>query len=211
MKLYASPGACSLSPHIILRELDMKFDLVRVGKDKQTSDGHDFKAINPKLYVPALELDDGSILTEGPAIVQYLADKKPEAKLVPAWGTLERYRAMEWLNFLSTEVHKSMSPFFNPTTTEEAKEALRAKIAGRLDFTNAHLKTQDYLLGAAFQVPDAYLFTLLTWMPALSMDRAKWPELERFFDRVRQRPTVKAAMEAEAEMRRAAAPPKDKA
>ncbi|MDE1899543.1 MAG: glutathione transferase GstA, partial [Xanthomonadaceae bacterium] len=162
MKLYFAPGACSFSPHIVLRELGLPFDLVQVDlRSKATRDGRDFRAINPKGYVPTLELDDGRILTEGPAIVQYLADRKPEAGLAPANGSFERYQLQEWLNFISTEIHKQFSPLFNPDTPDAVKRQQIEKLGGRFTEVGAVLGKHDYLLAGGYSVADAYLYTVL--------------------------------------------------
>jgi glutathione S-transferase len=199
MKLYFSPGACSLHPHIALREAGLPFDLVRVDlrAHKLGGGGEDYYAVNPKGYVPVLELDDGTRLTEGAVIDQYVADQKPDARLIPRAGTLERYRAQEWLNFIATELHKQFSPLFYPTTPEEVKTQQRQRIAGRLDLIEKTLAKQPYLLGDNFSVADGYLFNMLRWTEHTGIDRAKWPALVAFYDRVSQRPSVKAALEAE--------------
>jgi glutathione S-transferase len=198
MKLYFSPGACSLSPHIVLREAGLSFDIEKVNLGtKTTASGGDFKAINPKGYVPVLQLDNGDVLTEGPAIVQYLADQVPAKGLAPAAGTMERYRLMEWLNFISTELHKSFSPLFQPTTPEETKQAARTRIASRLDYIADRLNGKDYLMGNQFSVADAYLFTVLGWTAHVKFDLSPWPVLQSYQQRVAARPTVRAAMVAE--------------
>lgn len=198
MKLYYSPGACSLSPHIVLRELGLPFSLVKVDlKTKRTADGADYLAVNGKGYVPALELDDGQVLTEGPAIVQYLADRKPEAGLAPPNGTLERYRLQEWLNFISTEVHKQFSPLFAPNTPDATKEAQRERLAGRFEWLSKQLASKDYLLGKAFSVADAYLFTVLNWCGFVGLDLGKWPVLAQYHARIAARPAVQEALKAE--------------
>ena len=198
MKLYYAPGACSLSPDIVLKELGLPHELVKVStKTKKMEDGGDYLHINAKGYVPTLELDDGQRLTEGPAIVQYLADQVPAAKLAPANGTMERYRLQEWLNFISTELHKQFSPFFNPATPEEFKEAQRAKIGGRFTWLSQKLEGRDYLMGDRFTVADAYLFTILRWSGPTGIDLAKWPVLSQYAARVAARPKVQAALKAE--------------
>ena len=198
MKLYFSPNACSLSPHIALREAGLAFDLVRVDLGKhQLPDGSDFLAINPKGYVPLLELDDGQLLSEGPAIVQYIADQKPAAGLAPANGTFERYRLQEWLTFINSEIHKGFGPLFKPTTPEEYKTIARASLSARLGFVAQHLASNDYLLGQQFSVADGYLFTVLRWGQWTGVDIAQWPSLIAFVDRVGARPAVKAALAAE--------------
>ncbi|MCX8005559.1 MAG: glutathione transferase GstA [Burkholderiaceae bacterium] len=198
MKLYYSPGACSLSPHIVLRELGAPFELVKVNlKTKRTADDRDFTTINPKGYVPALELDDGQVLTEGPAIVQYLADRNPQAQLAPANGTLQRYRLQEWLNFISTELHKQFSPLFAPNTPDATKDIQRERLANRFDWVSRQLQGRDYLLGNAFSVADAYLFTVLSWCGYVGIDLAKWPTLAQYQARVAARPAVQQALQAE--------------
>jgi glutathione S-transferase len=198
MKLYFSPGACSLSPHIVLREAGLPFELVRVDlRAHKTKDGDDYYAINPKGYVPALQLDDGSLLTEGPAIVQYLADRAPEAKLAPPNGTLERYRVQEWLAFIGTEVHKSFGPLFYPQTPEETKQALRERIGKRFSLIDQALADKPYLTGETFTVADAYLFVMTRWTAVTQIDLAAWPHLAAFAKRVEARPAVQAALEAE--------------
>ncbi len=198
MKLYYSPAACSLSPHIVLRELGLSFSLVKVDtKTKKTEDGRDFLQINGKGYVPVLELDDGQRLTEGPAIVQYLADRKPDAALAPPNGTLERYRLQEWLNFITSEVHKQFSPLFDPTASDDLKQRQRTRLASRFDWLSAELKGKDYLTGRQFTVADAYLFTVLNWCQWTGIDLAKWPVLKEYVARVAARPAVQEAMKAE--------------
>ena len=198
MKLYFSQGACSLSPHIVLREAGVPFELVRVHLgSKKTADGADFRAINPKGYVPTLMLGDGQILTEGPAIVQYIADLRPESGLAPPAGTMERYRLQEWLTFIGTELHKNFSPLFNPAATDDAKEAARANLARRLPIAAQVLEGRPYLTGEAFTVADAYLFTVLTWTRLVDVDLSPWPSLGAYLERVGARPSVQAAMEAE--------------
>ena len=199
MKLYISPGACSLSPHIALREAGIPFDMETVDLGaKRTKSGKDFKAINPKGYVPVLELEGGQVLTEGPSIVQYIADQKPASKLAPPAGTMDRYRLQEWLNFVTSEMHKAYSPLFNPQTPDAFKEMSRTKIGGRLDFLSKSLQGKDYLMGSPFTVADAYLFVVLGWSGHVGVDLAKWPVLQAYWDRVAARPAVKAALEAEA-------------
>jgi glutathione S-transferase len=196
MKLYFSPGACSLHPHIVLRETGLPFTLERVDlRAHKTHDGKDYYAINPKGYVPALQLDDGSILTEGAVIDQYIADRKPEAKLLPPAGTMERYRVQEWLNFIASEIHKSFGPLF--AGPEEAKEPARARVSKRFDLVAHELDARPYLVGNSFTVADAYLFNMLTWTKFTGIDLARWPALQAFFARVQERPAVLAALAAE--------------
>jgi glutathione S-transferase len=198
MKLYSSPGSCSLSPHIVLRELGQDFQLVKMdARTHQTESGADYYALNPKGSVPALELDDGQVLTEGAVIVQYLADKKPEAKLAPPQGTMERYRLMEWLNFIATDVHRGFSPLFNPKATDEFKKSIVERLGKRFDFVSARLEKQPFLMGASFSVADAYLFTILRWTKRFEIDLSKWKPLQAFMDRMAARPAVQAALKAE--------------
>ncbi|UXI68840.1 glutathione transferase GstA [Tahibacter amnicola] len=205
MKLYFAPGTCSLSPHIVLRELGLAFDLVKVDLATKTSaDGADFTAINPKGYVPALQLDDGRVLTEGPAIVQYLADLKPASGLAPANGTFERYQLQEWLNFISTEIHKQFSPLFNAANPDSVKEAQKKKLAQRFQEIARTLEKQDFLTGPTFSVADAYFFTVLQWSKFFQIDLNQWPAIARFVERVGARPAVAAAVLEEAQAKKAA-------
>jgi glutathione S-transferase len=195
MKLYYSPGACSLSPHIVALEAGIPIELEKVDlKTHKTESGEDFYAIDPKGYVPTLKLDDGSILTEGPAIVQYLADQKPQSKLAPANGTMPRYHLQEWLTFINSEIHKSFGPLFG-AASDEVKTDARAKIAKRFDYVNGALGDKPFLLGTDFSVADAYLFVMLTW--AHHMKIALPANLSAFFGRVAQRPKVHQAMKDE--------------
>jgi len=205
MKLYYSPGACSLSPHIVARELGIPVELKKVNtKDKTIEGGGDYWKVNGRGYVPALELDNGQVLTEGPAIVQYLADQKPEAGLAPKNGSLERYRLQEWLNFLTSEIHKSFSPLFKPNTPEDYKKIAKDNLATRFDWLDQQLAGKDYLTGKAFSVADAYLFVLLNWTRFQSIDLARWPNLVAFQARVGARPRVQEALQAEGLLKKAA-------
>lgn len=198
MKLYYAPQACSLAPHIVLRELDLPFEPVRVdNRSKQTASGADFLAINPKGYVAALELDNGEVLTEGPAILQYLADLRPEAKLAPLNGTFERVRLQEWLNFVSTEIHGGLGWLFNAQFPEEVKTLIKEKLFKRFAVLCQTLERQDYLLADGFSVADAYLFTVLRWAPLFAIELDRWPALVRFQARVDLRPAVRAALAVE--------------
>lgn len=198
MKLYYKAGACSLSPHIILREAGLDFSIVKVDlATKKTESDEDFLAVNPKGQIPTLELSDGSILTEGVAIVQYLADQKPDRQLLPEVGTLARYHALEWLNYIATELHKGFSPLFNPKTPEEYKSLTREALAKKFIYVNDALKDHQYLLGARFSVADAYLFTVMGWAKALKFDLSALSDLNRYLDRVAARPAVDAALVAE--------------
>ena len=201
MKLYFAADTCSLSPHIVLQELGLPYELVRVNnRTKRTSTGENFLAINPKGYVAALELDSGEVLTEGPAIVQYLADLKPEAGLAPAAGTLERVRLQEWLNFITSEVHAGSSPLFNRALPEEALAVFRDRLFRRLDLIEGHLASRDYLAGDGFTVADAYLFTVLGWMTGFSIDLGRWPAIALYAERIGARASVKVALAREAEI-----------
>lgn len=201
MKLYFSPGACSLHPHIDLLETGQSFDLVRVDtRAHKTQDGTDYYGINPKGSVPALELDDGSVLTEGAVIAQYIADRKPEFKLAPPAGTMERYRLQEWLNFIASEVHKSFTPLFG-NASDELKQQARARLGTRFELIARTLESRPYLVGNAFTVADAYLYNMLRWTQFTGIDLAKWPALKAFFARVDERPAVKKALEAEGSRR----------
>ena len=198
MKLYFSPGACSLSPHIVLRETGLPFELEQVDiRAKKTKAGADFFAINPKGQVPVLALDDGDRLTEGPAIVQYIADQAPDSGLVPLAGTKERYRVQEWLNFITSELHKNFTPLFKPNTPDEYKQIARNNLAERFAFVDGKLAGKQYLMGDKFTVPDAYLFTVSNWATIQKIDLAQWPNLKAFADRVRARPKVQEALKAE--------------
>lgn len=198
MKLYYSPGACSLSPHIVLAEAGLPFELERVDLSaKKTEHGTDYYAINPKGYVPALEMAEGGLLTEGPAIVQYLADRVPEKKLAPPNGTLERYRLQEWLNYISTELHKGFSPLFSPRAAEEWKELTKERLVMRFTLAAERLADRPYLMGETFTVADAYLFTILRWTGHSGVDLSGQPELGAYHDRVAARPAVQATLQAE--------------
>jgi glutathione S-transferase len=198
MKLYYNPGACSLSPHIVMREAGIPVQLVKVDMStKKTEEGTDFRTINSKGYVPTLELPDGQRLTEGATIVQYLADQAPARGLAPASGTIERYRLQEWLTFISTELHKQFSPMFDPACESSLKERQINKISGRFDWISKQLGSRDYLMGSAFTVADAYLFTMLSWCRVVGIDLTKWPVLTTYKARVEQRPQVREALKAE--------------
>ncbi len=197
MKLYYSPGACSLSPHIALREAGLAFDLVRVDlATRKTEIGDDFRAVNPNGYVPVLILDDGTVLMEGPAIVQYVADQAPGKHLAPENGTLPRYRLQSLLNFISTELHKSFTPLFNPAASEDWKQAARDVIAERLTYLQGQM-AGPYLLGEQFSVADGYLFTVLGWCKYVNFDLSPWPRLGEYLGRIAARPAVLEALKAE--------------
>jgi glutathione S-transferase len=198
MKLYYSPGACSLSPHIALREAGLDFTLEKTDlRSKQTVSGGDIRRDNPKGMVPVLVLDNGDVLTEGPAIVQWIADQNPDAELAPAAGTMPRYHLMEWLNFITSELHKSYSPLFNPNAPEEYKAIARTALAERYAFVNDKLAGGPYLMGRQFTVADGYLFTVTNWARIVKFDLTSYPNVVAFQERVRARPKVQEAMKAE--------------
>lgn len=198
MKLYFYPGACSLAAHIVLREAGFPFDLEQVDlATKKTASGEDFLAVNPKGYVPALTLDDGQVLTEDQVILQYLADRKPESGLAPAAGTMDRYRLMEWLAFIATEVHKGFGPFWNPAIPESVKDAARERLAVRFGYLDEKLAGGSFLTGDRYTVADAYLFTILGWADFHKIDLSPWKNLVEYKGRVFARPAVQEAMRAE--------------
>jgi glutathione S-transferase len=198
MKLYYSPGACSLSPHIVLREAGLAFEPVLAPtKTHKLPDGTDYYTINPLGYVPMLELDDGTRLREGPAIVQYVADQVPNKNLAPANGTLPRYRLQEWLTFIGTEIHKSFSPLFNPAMPEDAKKIYRDRITNRFGFVDKELAGKPYVMGEHFTVADAYLYTVTRWARVMNIDLAPYPNLAAHQERVGARPAVQEALKVE--------------
>ena len=198
MKLYYSPGACSLSAHIALQEAGLAFTpMLASTKSHQLQDGTDFYSINPLGYVPVLELDDGTRLREGPAIVQYIADQVPLKMLAPQNGTLQRYRLQEWLSFIGTELHKGFSPLFNPATPEEYKAIARERLQQRLQWVDNQLAGKQYLMGDQFTVADGYLFTVTNWTKPTNLDIAGLSHLVAYRERVAARPAVQAAMKAE--------------
>jgi glutathione S-transferase len=198
MKLYYKAGACSLASHIALRESGLSFEREAVDtKSKKTDKDRDYLAINPKGYVPALGLDNGEVLTEGPAILQYIGDQIPESGLVPAAGTWERCRVQEWLNFVTSEIHKGFSPLLRPTTPDEYKAIAKETLIKRLDYIAQHLAGKTYLVGDNFTVADAYLFTILNWRTRIGLTLDRWPVLEQYQARLAERPSVQAAMKAE--------------
>jgi glutathione S-transferase len=198
MKLYYSPGACSLSPHIVASEAGIPLRLEKVNlATRKTESGADFLAINPKGYVPALELDSGEVLTEGPAIIQYLADRKPHSGVAPANGTLERYRVQEWLGYINSELHKTFSPLFNPAVTAETRAERGAYLQKRYALIEAALAGKAYLAGEQFSIADAYLFTVTNWANTVKVELGAFPNLLAFQKRVAARAGVKAAMVAE--------------
>lgn len=198
MKLYYSPGACSLSPHIALREAGLTFTTESVNlKTKLTAGGADYRTINSKGAVPALQLDNGKILTEGPAIIQYIADQKPESGLAPRFGSFERYQLIEILNYITSELHKGFSPLFNPSNSVEVKAAAAAALSPKFDWLTGYLGDKPYLLGDTFTVADGYLFVVLNWTATVKIDLNKWPKLAEYHARVAARPKVQEAMKAE--------------
>ncbi|MES2530278.1 MAG: glutathione transferase GstA [Pseudomonadota bacterium] len=198
MKLYYSPGACSLSPHIALHEAGLAFEAVLAStKTHKLQDGTDYYGINPLGYVPLLELDDGTLLREGPAIVQYIADQAPLKNLAPANGTLARYRLQEWLTFIGTELHKGFSPLFNPAMPEEAKTISRNRLMSRYTWLDKELANKEFVMGEHFSVADGYLFTVTNWAKAMKFDMSVFPNVLAWHDRVGSRPAVQAALQAE--------------
>ena len=198
MKLYYAPGACSLAPHIVAHETGIRLDLEKVDtKTKAMASGGDFRDINPKGYVPALRLDDGAILTEGPVVSQYLADLHPESDLAPLPGTMERYRLLEWLGYINSEIHKNYSPLFNSATSEETRREKIDYLRKRYDLIEQRLATNSYLLGEHYTVADIYLFVVTNWAKAVKVDLSDFPNLLAFQKRVVARPAVQAALKAE--------------
>ena len=198
MKLYYSPGTCALSPHIVLHEAGLSFEPVLAStKTHKLADGTDYYTINPKGYVPLLELSDGTRLTEGPAIVQYIADQVPDKHLAPANGTFERYRLQEWLNFITSELHKGYSPLFNPATPAEFKPVVSQRLVDRYKWIEGQLAGKSYLMGEHFSVADAYLFTVTNWSRHVGIDLSGLPNLQAFMARMAARPAVQKAMKEE--------------
>jgi glutathione S-transferase len=198
MKLYYSPGACSLSPHIALHEAGLAHELVRVDlKEKKTETGEDFAKINPKGQVPALMLDSGELLTEGPVIVQIIADKAAGKNLAPANGTDERYKMQEWLNFTTSELHKNFSPLFNPSIPDDVKKFFSDRIIGKFRYADSQLADRDYLMGKQFTVADGYMFVMLAWADRMKLDLSGFQNLMAFKARVAARPNVQAALKME--------------
>jgi len=196
MKLYYAPGACSQAPHIILNETGLPYEKVRVDLEtKRTENGADYLAIAPKGAVPALELDDGSLLTENAVVLQYIADQAPGWHLIPPYGTLERYRVLEWLNYIATELHKGFGPLFHPTG--ELRAHAMDAIAAKFDYVESQLGLGPWLVGDDFGIADAYLFVILGWARVFHFDFARWPGLKAFRQRVGERPSVRAALHDE--------------
>jgi glutathione S-transferase len=198
MKLYYTPGACSLAVHIALRESGHAFDLEKVDlKTKRTASGQDYTSVNPKGYVPALELEDGSILTEASVCMQYVADLAPQSDLAPIAGSMERYRLMEWMAFTSTEVHKNFSPLFDPSASAELQQRQKKLLEKRFGHLNAHLDGRSRLMGEKFTIADAYLFTVLRWTTVVKIDLGSWPALQQYLRRTAEQPSVREALKAE--------------
>lgn len=198
MKLYITPGACSMAAHICLREAGIAFELATVDLGtKKVDDGTDFTAINTKGYVPALRLDDGQVLTENVAVLQYIAERDPAGKLAPAAGTMERYRLQEWLSFINSELHKGFSPLFNPGAVDAMKQYARELLVKRLNWLEGAIGSRSFLRGATFTVADAYLFTVLSWAPEVNFDTSRWPALQQYYARIASRPQVIATLKAE--------------
>jgi len=198
MKLYYMPGACSQAPNIALREIGAAFDLIRVDKDsKQTSDGQDFRSINPNGYVPALQLDNGKVLTENAVVLQYISDQAPQKNLAPPYNTFEHYQLLSRLNFVATEIHKGFGPLWGPDTPAEYQQTTKKKLGARFQFLNDQLSRQPYLLGEQFYIADIYLFVVSGWCEHFNIDLAQWPALVAFRRRIQERPSVQAALAAE--------------
>ena len=196
MKLYYSPGACSFAPHVALIEAQLRYEPIKVDlRAHKLADGSDYYAVNPKGYVPTLVTDDGTLLTEAAVILQYIADRKP-GTLAPAFGSIERYKLMEWLNFIATEVHKGLSPLWHPTNPE-TREQIVTKLGKRFDFVSETLGRAEYLFGNRFSIADAYFFTVVSWTKPLKVDIAKWPALGKYIERIGARPSVQEARRIE--------------
>jgi glutathione S-transferase len=196
MKLYYMPGACSVASHIALHEAGIPVDLVQVGRDKRTSDGQDFNQVNPKGYVPTLELDNGQKLTENVAVLAYIGGLKPDKKLAPAPGTFEHYRLLEWLAFINSELHKNFGTLF-ASSSEDVKQFAKGNIVKRLTWLNGLIGAKPFLTGEQFTVADCYLFTVLSWAPHVGVDLAQWPAVKAYSERIVGRPAVQAALKAE--------------
>jgi glutathione S-transferase len=198
MKLFYSPGACSLAPHIVAREAGIGLDLVKVDlASKRTEAGHEFLTINPKGAVPALVADRGTVLTEAAVVIQYLADLAPEASLLPPAGTFDRYRALEWLNYVATELHKGFGPLWRSDTPGEMRKIVKETLATKLNYLEVRLASQSYLSGDRFSAIDAYAFTVLSWAAYMNIDLGRWPAVNGYVQRIAARPKVRKALEAE--------------
>lgn len=198
MKLYFSPGSCGLASQIALREVGQDFDLVKVDFATKTTVEGDYLRVTPKGYVPALRLDDGDLLTEGAVILQWIADRHPERRLLPAFGSRERYTALEWLNFVASDLHKGMAVMFSPLVDAASKARFAAgNLVSRFEHIEAHLTGRDYVLGEQFCVADAYLYNVLSWPPRVNLDLSAYTSIQRFMARMEERPSVRESLEAE--------------
>lgn len=198
MKLYFAPGACALAAQIVLRETSQEFELVRVDlKTHLTIEGRDFHEVNPKGYVPTLELDNGEVFTEGAMILQWLADQHPEYEVIPLQGTKERYKAIEWLNYIATELHKGMGPLFASYFDDKARAHILSTVHSKLNFVNKHLEKNQYLLGSNFSVADAYLYNILRWPQFLKIDISNYRSIGTYMGRINARPSVQTSLQAE--------------
>lgn len=198
MKLYYLTGACSQASNIALRDAGLAFELVKVDRHtRKTADGLDFNDVNPKGYVPALRLDSGEVLTENVAVLQYIADRNPGAKLAPVPGTLERYRLMEWLSYINSELHKGYGPLFKHDVPQAMKDYVRPHLLARIDYLERALGARTFLMGEQYTIADPYLFVVLSWSPHVNIDLERWPQLKRYVERIRERPNVQAALKAE--------------
>lgn len=197
MKLYYSPGACSMAPHILLNEAGLTYEAVAVDLKKKTYSSGDYRQINPKGYVPALQAENGEVLTENSVILQYIADLVPDARLIPKAGSFERYRLLEWENFIATEIHKGFAPLWNDKTPDAYKTMLRENLGNRLDYVAKHLHDHPYLMGQQYTLVDAYLFTVLSWSPILKFDLSRWPAIGSFMERVSKRPATQQTLKKE--------------
>ena len=197
MILYYSPGACSMASHLALTEAKANFKTEKVDLKNKKYSGGDFLAVTTKGYVPALKTDSGEVLTEGAVILQYIADQNPTANLLPKFGTMERYKAMEWLNYIATEVHKCFSPLWSPATPDAVKASTKEALTKRFTYLANHLAKSDYLLGKTYSVADSYLFTVMGWTKHVGIDLAPWPALLGYMERIQNRPATHAVLKAE--------------
>ncbi|MBX7230561.1 MAG: glutathione transferase GstA [Bdellovibrionales bacterium] len=197
MKLYFSPGACSMASHMVIQELGLKCEIVKVDLSTKKFSGGNFLSINPRGQVPTLQLDNGEILTEGAVIMQYLADQAPEKNLIPKAGTFERYRCQEWLNYIATEVHKNFSPLWDKNLPEETKTVFKTNLTRRFEFLNEKIKGKTFLMGTTFTVADCYLYTVLSWVHYLKIDLTPWTNLMGYMEKIKHRPATMATFKAE--------------
>lgn len=197
MKLYFAPGACSMAPHLLLEELGIAYEGIPVDLKAHSYAGGDYHRVNPKGAVPAMEFDHGEVLTENAVILQFLADQKPEVGLLPRMGSWERYRALEWLNFIATELHKGFAPLFRPDVPADYVPIVKSTIAEKLAYVSNRLGSQQFLTGEAFRAPDAYLFVILSWADNMQIDLSQWPNLRAFSDRVKERAATQRMLTAE--------------